>query len=72
MQTKAPYDDGASKKGDLYSKSGKNACMSSNLKTLHNCFRIVTGKILNEVQQDCGKRKKHCVDDNKESVLIME
>jgi hypothetical protein len=38
MQTKAPYDDGTSKKGDLYSKSGKNACMSSNLKTLHNYF----------------------------------
>jgi hypothetical protein len=38
MQTKASYDDGTSKKGDLYSKSGKNACMSSNLKTLHNCF----------------------------------
>jgi hypothetical protein len=46
--------------------------MSSNLKTLHNCFWIVTGKILNEVQQDCGKRKKYSVDDNKESVLIME
>ena len=72
MQTKAPYDDGASKKGDLYSKLGKKACMSSSLKTLHNCFWIATGKILNEVQQDYGKRKKHCVDDNKESVLIME
>jgi hypothetical protein len=46
--------------------------MSSNLKTLHNCFWIVTGKILNKVQQYCGKRKKHCVDDNKELVLIME
>ena len=38
MQTKAPYDDGTSKKGELYSKSGKNACMSFNLKTFHNCF----------------------------------
>jgi hypothetical protein len=38
MQTKTPYDDETSKKGDLYSKSSKNACMSSNLKTLHNCF----------------------------------
>jgi hypothetical protein len=46
--------------------------MSFNLKTLHTCFGIVTGKILNEIQQDYGKRKKHCVDDNKESVLIME
>ena len=60
--------------GDLYFKSGKDACMSSNLKKkkhLHiflNCYR----KILNEVQQDGGKRKKHCGDDNKESVLIME
>jgi hypothetical protein len=57
MQTKAPYDDKTSKKGDLYYKSGKNACMSSNLKTLHNCFWIVTGKILNEVQQDCEKKR---------------
>ena len=60
---------------DLYFKSGKDACMSSNLKKkkhLHiflNCYR----KIFNEVQQDGGKRKKHCGDDdNKESALIME
>ena len=33
-----------------------------------NCYR----KIPNEVQQDGGKRKKHCGDDNKESTLIME
>ena len=33
-----------------------------------NCYR----KILNEVQQNGGKRKKHYGDDNKESVLIME
>jgi hypothetical protein len=53
MQTKVPYDDGSSKRGDLYFKSGKDAYMSSNLKALHifwNCYR----KILNEVQQDCG------------------
>jgi hypothetical protein len=53
MQTKAPYDDGSLKRGDLYFKSGKDACMSSNLKALHkflNCYR----KILNEVQQDYG------------------
>jgi hypothetical protein len=31
-QTKAPYGDGTSKGGDLYFKSGKDACMSSNLK----------------------------------------
>ena len=73
IQTRAPYDDGASKGGDLYFKSGKDACMSSNLKKkkhLHiflNCYR----KIPNEVQQDGGKRKKHC-GDNKELVLIME
>ena len=61
--------------GDLYFKSGKDACISSNLKKkkkhLHiflNCYK----KILNEVQQDGGKRRKHCGDDNKESVLIME
>ena len=29
-------------------------------------------KVLNEVQQDGGKRKKHYGDDNKESILIME
>ena len=38
MQTKAPYDDGASKRGGLYFKSGKDACMSSNVKTLHIFF----------------------------------
>ena len=36
MQTKAPYDDGASKRGGLYFKSGKDACMSSNLKKKKN------------------------------------
>ena len=42
MQTKAPYDDGASKRrGPI--------------------FQI--RKIPNEVQQDGGKRKKHCGDD---------
>ena len=44
--------------GDLYFTSGKDACMSSNLKALHLlviCYR----KILNEVQQDCGQRKNH-------------
>jgi len=30
--------------GDLYFKSGKEACMSSNLKTLHIYFLFVTGK----------------------------
>ena len=37
-QTKAPYDDGTSKRGDLYFKSGKDACMSSILKALHTYF----------------------------------
>ncbi|KAJ6978788.1 hypothetical protein NC653_027064 [Populus alba x Populus x berolinensis] len=46
IQTKAPYDDGASKRGGPI-------------------FQI--RKILNEVQQDGGKRKKHCGGDNKES-----
>jgi len=31
--------------GDLYFKSGKDACMSSNIKTLH-IFLFVAGKIL--------------------------
>jgi len=30
--------------GDLYFKSGKEACMSSNLKTLHIYFLFVTRK----------------------------
>ena len=72
MQTRAPYDDGASKRGELYFKSGKDAYISSNLNHLHiflNCYR----KILNEVQQDGKKGKKHCGDDNKESFFfIME
>jgi len=38
MQTKAPNDDEASKRGGLYFKSGKDACMSSNVKTLHIFF----------------------------------
>ena len=53
MQTRAPYDDGTSKRGgDLYFKSGKDACISSNLKKkkkyLHillNCYR----KTFNEI-----------------------
>ena len=42
--------------------------------TLKHCTHIFIRyrKILNEVQQDYGKRKKDCVDDNQESVLIME
>jgi len=36
--TEAPYDDGASKRGGLYFKPGKNACISSNPKALHKCF----------------------------------
>jgi hypothetical protein len=43
MQTKAPYDDGSSKRGGLYFKSGKDACMPSNLKVLH-ILVIVTGR----------------------------
>ena len=64
--------------GTYYFKLSKDACISSNLKKkkkknkyLHiflNCYR----KTFNEVQQDGGKGKKHCGDDNKESVLIME
>ena len=49
MQTKAPCDDGTSKRGDLYFTSGKDACMSSNVKTLHIFFIFVAGKILNVV-----------------------
>ena len=49
MQTKAPYDDGSSKRGDLYFESGKDACMSANVKTLYIFFYFVAGKILNVV-----------------------
>jgi len=49
---------------------GKDACMSSNLKVLHIYFWFVTGKILNEVQQDCGRRKNHWVD-NKQRIMIL-
>ena len=55
-------------RGGLYFTSGKDACMSSNLKALHIlviCYR----KILNEVQQVCWQRKNHWVDDDKESWL---
>ena len=60
--------------GDLYFKSGKDACISSNKKKKNHLhiFLNYYRKILNEVQQDVGKRKKHGGDDNKESVLIME
>ena len=76
MQTKAPYDDGASKRGGYISNQVRmHACHLTSKKKknkhLHiflNCYR----KILNEVQQDGGKRKKYCGDDNKKSVLIME
>jgi hypothetical protein len=44
MQTNTPYDDGTSNRGDLCFKSGKDACMSSNLKALHIYFWFVTGK----------------------------
>jgi general stress protein 26 len=42
IATKAPYDHGTSRRGDLYFKSGKDTCMSSNLKALHTYF--FTGK----------------------------
>jgi len=54
-------------RGDLYFTSGKDACMSSNLKALH-LLMICYRNILNEVQQDCGQRKNHWVEDDKESV----
>ena len=78
IQTRAPYGDGASKRGGTYISNQVRmyACHLTSKKKkkkhLHiflNCYR----KILNEVHQDGGKRKKHCGnDDNKESVLIME
>ena len=55
-------DDGA-----YVSKPGTNACMASNHKSLHECLWIVTGGILNVIQQNCGRRKNHWVYDNKES-----
>ena len=59
MQTKAPCDDGTSKRGDLYFESGKDACMSANVKTLYIFFiYFVAGKILNVVQQDWVPKKK--------------
>ena len=48
--TDAPYDDGASKRGGLYFKPGKDAYISSNPKALHKCFWIFIGKIHNEIQ----------------------
>jgi hypothetical protein len=44
MQTKAPYDDGSSKGGDLYFTSGKDACISSNVKTLYIFFILLQEK----------------------------
>ena len=38
QQTKAPYDDGTAKRGDLYFKPGKGAYMSSHLIALHKYF----------------------------------
>jgi hypothetical protein len=38
MQTKAPYNNEASKEGDLYFKSGKDACISSNLMSIAYLF----------------------------------
>ena len=36
--------------GTYVSKPGKNACMTSNHKSLHICFLIVTGGILNSTR----------------------
>ena len=75
IQTRAPYDDGASKRGGpiISNQVRMHAYHLTSKKKNHlhiflNCYR----KILNEVQQNGGKRKKHCGDDNKESALIME
>jgi hypothetical protein len=46
MQTKAPYDDGTSKKGDLYSKSGKNACMTIVFELLQEKSSMRSSKIV--------------------------
>jgi hypothetical protein len=44
MQTKAPCDDGTSKRGDLYFESGKDAYMSANVKTLYIFFILLQEK----------------------------
>ena len=67
IQTRAPYDDGASKGGGYISNQVRMHAYhltSKKKKKNHwhiflNCYR----KIPNEVQQDGGKRKKHCGDD---------
>jgi hypothetical protein len=41
--------------------------------TLKHCTHILIffiGKIINKVQQDCGQRKNHWVDDNKEIIVL--
>jgi hypothetical protein len=38
MQTKASYDDGASKRGTYISKTGKMHCISSNFKSIAYLF----------------------------------
>ena len=58
QQTKAPYDDGTSKRGDLYFKSGKDACMSSNLKALHTYFYLLQKKKSSKIEKKTKKQKK--------------
>ena len=62
MQTNAPYDNGASKRGDLYFKSGKDACMSSNLKSLHTYFLVMTEK---------SSTKSSEIVDNERNIALM-
>jgi hypothetical protein len=45
--------------GTYVSKPCKNTCMASNHKSLHEFFWIVTGEILNKIQQDYGQGKNH-------------
>jgi len=44
--------------GDLYFKSGKDACMSSNLKALHIYFLFVTEKSSNKSSKIEDKKKR--------------
>jgi len=57
MQTKAPYDDGASKRGGYISSQIRmHACHLTSKHYIY--FLFVAGKILNVVQQDWGPKKK--------------
>ena len=67
-QTKAPYDDGTSKRGDLYFKSGKDACMSSNIKALHTYFY----SLQENPQKEKRKKESSKIERKREKKRIIE